>query len=124
MPKSEPVPEGTYSLRCDKADYKESKEKKRPMAECMFTIFGPPEAEQYHGRKIFDNLMLSGDGLFRLRSLLEASGEDDDFVFEDTDQLVGREVAATIGVEPERKDPVSGQVYTARNKVTRYLPIK
>jgi len=123
MPKGEPVPEGIYHIRCDKATYKTSKEKGLPMAEVQLTIFGPDEAEQHHGRKLFENLMLSGEGMFRTRQLLEAAGNDEDFVLEDTDQLVGIECAAVVQVEKERKDPESGQVYSARNKVARFMPI-
>jgi len=123
MPSGEPFPEGTYNVRLDKADFKLSKDKKIPMAECAFTVFGPASAEEFHGRKVFENLMLEGEGRFRTRQLLEETGEDDEFVLEDTDQLVGREVGAVILVEPERTDTASGKKYGAKNKIHRFTQL-
>jgi len=124
MPKGEPVPEAVYHARIDKADYKLSQEKQNPMAELMLTIFGPAEAEEYIGRKLFDNLMLTGEGMFKTRQLLEASGEDDDFLLEDTEQLLGREVGVVVQMEKERPDPRNpGKNFPQRNKIARYIPI-
>jgi hypothetical protein len=126
MPSGEPVPEGVYHIRCDKATFKTSKEKHNPMVEATFTIFGPADAEEFHGRKVFDNLMLSGEGMFRTRQLLEASGETDDFVLEDTDQLLSRECAAVVQTEKAREEVVDGvkKSYQARSKIARYSPIE
>lgn len=128
MPTNEPVPEATYHLRLDKAELKAtgagSKTPGAPMAEVQFTIFGPDEAEEFHGRKIFENLMLTGSGMFRLRQLLEASGENEDFILEDTDQLLGREVAGVVQVQKGRKDPNTGTDYPDRNRIARFLPIE
>lgn len=127
IPKGEPVPEGVYHLRCDKATLQIVKEGKKSagaaMANCELTIFGPQDQEQYHGRKIFENFMLAGDGMFRVRQFLEGAGKDEDFVLEDTDALISLEVGAVIGVDAERKDPTTGQVYSARNRVKKFLPI-
>jgi hypothetical protein len=92
------------------------------MAECELTIFGPAEQEEFVGRKLFENFMLSGEGLFRTRNFLEAGGKDEDFTLEDTDQLVGIEVAAAVQVEPERTAP-SGEKYSPRNRVKKYFAI-
>jgi hypothetical protein len=126
MPKGEPVPEGLYYLRCDKAEFKLSKEKpggkgKEPMAEVTFTIFGPDEQEQYHGRKLFENFMLAGEGMFRTRNFIEAAGEDEEFVLEDTEWFVGQEVAAHVQIEQARV--VDGKQVDARNKVKKYQAI-
>jgi hypothetical protein len=120
MPKGEPVPEGIYHIRCDAAGYKESRQKATPMAECTFTIFGPEDAEPFHGRKLFENMMLAGEGMFKTRQFLSATGEDDDYVLEDTDSLVGRECAAVVVVQKERKDPETGQVFDPRNQIKRF----
>jgi hypothetical protein len=122
MPKSSPVPEGVYHLRCDKAELKMSKEKKTPMAEAQLTIFGPEEAEEFHGRKVFENFMLGGEGMFRTRQFLEASGLPEDFVLDDTERLIGLESGAVVQVEPERE--ADGKVYPARNRVAKFIPIK
>ena len=124
MPSGEPVPEAIYHVRCDKADFKVAKgEKKTPMAAVTFTIFGPEEAEEFHGRKLFENLMLAGEGMFRTRQLLEAAGNGEDFVLDDTDQLVGIECQAVVQVEKERKNPENGETYPARNRITRFQAI-
>jgi hypothetical protein len=123
MPSGSPLPEATYHVRVDKADFKLSREKQNPMASVQFTVFGPEEAEEFHGRKLFENLMLSGEGMFRTRQLLEAAGQNEDFVLEDTDQLIGLEVQAVVQLEKERKDAASGEIYGARNKISRFQPI-
>jgi hypothetical protein len=127
MPKGEPLPEALYHLRVDKVEFKKtgpnSKKPGSPMAEVQLTVFGPAEVEEFHGRKVFENFMLSGEGMFRTRQFLEAAGAAEDFVLEDTDQLLGMEVGAVVQVEPSRRDPETGQEYSARNKVQRYLPL-
>lgn len=124
MPKSEPVPEGTYHVRCDKAEYKVAKKSGQPMASIQLTIFGPEESEACHGRKLFENLMLAGEGMFRIRQFLEACGQDEDFLLEDTEQLVDMECAVVVQIEKERTDPENpGKTFPERNKVARFLPI-
>jgi hypothetical protein len=120
MPKSEPVPEGVYHIRCDKAGFKKSS-KGEGMVEVQFTIFGPGEQEQYHGRKLFENLMMEGAGMFKTRDLLEAAGFDEDYTLEDTDALINLEVAAVVQVQPARE--ADGKKYEARNQIKRFLPI-
>lgn len=125
MPKSEPVPEGTYYARVDKAGYKVGTSgKKTPYAEATFTIFGPAEAEEYHGRKFFNNLMLDGDGMWRTRQFLEAIGKDEDYVLDDTDDIVGSECAVVLKVTPEQQDPENpNRTFAAKNEVTRFMPL-
>jgi hypothetical protein len=127
MPKSEPVPESVYHIRLDKATLKKtgagSQNPGSPMAEAQFTIFGPEEAEEFQGRKLFENLMLTGEGMFKLRQLLEVTGEDENYVLEDTDQLVGRECAAVVQIEPAKKGE-DGKRYDARNKIARFMPLE
>ena len=123
MPKGQPIPEGTYHLRCDKAEYKISQKNRIPMAVCELTVFGPADAEEYHGRKIFENFMLSGEGMFRTRQFLEAAGEGADFILSDTDQLKGMEVAAVVQIEEGKKDPETGVEYDPRNRVKAYKAI-
>jgi hypothetical protein len=127
MPKGEPIPDGLYHLRCDKATLKEtgasSKTPGAPMVEAQLTVFGPDDQEEYHGRKVFENFMLTGEGMFRTRQFLEAGGLPEDAVIDDTDIFIGVETAAVVQVEKERKDPKTQQVYSARNRVARFLPI-
>ena len=129
MPKGEPVPEAVYHIRCDKTSFKRSgsgsKHPGTPMAEAQFTIFGPEEAEEFHGRKLFENFMLDGEGMFRTRQFLESCpGIDEDFVLSDTDQLLNLECAAVVEIEPERRDQETGKVYPARNRIKRFFAIE
>lgn len=123
MPSGEPVPEGIYALRCDKAELKFSKEKKTPMAEVTWTIFGPESAEEFHGRKVFENFMLDGEGMFKTRQVFEAAGFDEDFTLEDTDQFLNIEVGGVTQIEKERTDTATGKTYPAKNKVAKYIPL-
>jgi hypothetical protein len=126
LPKGgEPVPEGTYHLRADKAEYKLSNENKTPMVEVMFTVFGPEPAEVYHGRKVFENFMLAGDGAWRTSQFFEAAGKPSDFVIESDEQFLKLEVAAVVEVEKGKANPKKpGENYPDRAKVKRYMPIE
>jgi len=131
LPSGEPVPEAVYHLRCDKAELKfvkQGKNKDAPMAEVMLTIFGPEDAEEFHGRKLFENLMLTGEGAFKTRQFLTAAGFDEDFILTDTDELLRVEVVGVVGIEKERAEvdennKPTGKIYQARNKVNRYRHI-
>ena len=124
MPSSDPVPEGFYQVRCDKAELKAGKDKGTPYAAVQFTIFGPADAEAQHGRKLFENLMLAGGGMFRTQNFLTETGHDEDFVLEDTDQLLNLECGAIVVEEKERKDPETGQTYPAKSKIARFTPLE
>lgn len=124
------VPEGTYHIRSDKSELKKAgpnaKNPGASMAAVMFTIFGPAEQEEHHGRKLFENFILVGDGLWRARQFFEASGEGPDFVIEDTDQFLNREVEVVVGVEearPDPSDPSGRKMFPAKNIIKKFLPI-
>lgn len=123
------VPEGTYHIRADKSTLESAgpnaKNAGAPMAAVMFTIFGPAEQEEFVGRKLFERFILVGDGLWRARQYFEASGEGPDFVIEDTEQFLNREVAAVVGIEPAVMDPKdpSKVLYAAKNVIKKFLPI-
>ena len=116
MKGNEPVPEGRYNLRCEKAEYVvkgKQATSKDPYASCQFVITGPEDQESYIGRKVFANLMLAGRGMFLTKGFLTGSGEDSSFILEDTDQLEGREAGATILIEKR-------EGYDDRNKVKSF----
>lgn len=122
MPKSEPIPPGVYHVRCEKASYEVGKgEKKTPYAATQWSVFGPEEMEEFHGRKLFTNLMLSGKGMFQTRQVLEAAGWDDETQLEDTDQLIDIEAAAVVEIEPEKE--IEGKLIPPRNVIVRFLAI-
>jgi hypothetical protein len=129
MKSSDPIPEGTYHLRLDKATYgttgSGSKNPGAPKVDVQWTVFGPESAEEFVGRKVFETLSLSGDGTFKVRSLLEQTGETEDFILEETDQLLTREVAAVVIVVPEMKDPTNpNKIFPAKNEIKRYLKLE
>ena len=116
MKGNEPVPEGRYNLRCEKAEFVAKGKQatsKDPYASCQFVITGPEDQESYIGRKVFANLMLAGRGMFLTKGFLTGSGEDSAFILEDTDQLEGREAGSTILIEKR-------EGYDDRNKVKSF----
>lgn len=125
-----PVPGGTYYLRSDKSEAKIAKAAAKNagamMANVTFTVIGPAEQEVNVGRKLFENFILVGDGLWRARQFFEASGEGPEFRIEDTDQFLNREVAAYVDEEPERSDPddPTGQkMFSAKNIIKKFFAI-
>ena len=116
MKGNEPVPEGRYNLRCEKAEYVAKGKQvtsKDPYASGQLVITGPEDQEQYIGRKIFANLMLGGPGMFLTKGFLTGSGEDPAFLLEDTDQLVGREAGSTVLIEKR-------EGYDDRNRIKQF----
>jgi hypothetical protein len=128
MPKSDPLPEGLYFVRCSKETLKEAgpnaKNPGAPMLVVELTVFGPESAEVHHGRKLFENFILEGPGMFRLRAFLTAAGKDEDFVLEDSEDLLELEVAVVTKLEVGRTDPVSKIPIEARSRITRFLPLE
>ena len=116
MKGNEPVPEGRYHLRCEKAEFVAKGKQatsKDPYASCQFVITGPEDQESYIGRKVFANLMLAGRGMFLTKGFLTGSGEDSSFILEDTDQLEGREAGATVLIEKR-------EGYDDRNRIKQF----
>ena len=116
MKGNEPVPEGRYNLRCEKAEFVSKGKQatsKDPYASCQFVIIGPEDQEGFIGRKVFANLMLAGPGMFLTKAFLTGSGEDTSFLLEDTDQLQGREAGSTILIEKR-------EGYDDRNRIKTF----
>lgn len=125
------VPEGLYNLKVHKSEYVSTPKTagaKGPYikAQLVITSYRPhgeanrPEvdnAEQYVGRFVFQNYSLTGDGSFRLRQLLEATGHPADFKLTDSDMLVGLEFAAAVVI----KAGTGG--YSDKNEVGKHLPL-
>lgn len=116
MKGNEPVPEGRYNVRCEKAEYVAKGKQATsvdPYASCQFVITGPEDQEQCIGRKVFANLMLAGRGMFLTKAFLTGSGEDNSFILEDTDQLEGREAGSTVLIEKR-------EGYDDRNRIKTF----
>jgi hypothetical protein len=124
---NEPIPEGSYHVRCDMSKYMahpKSDENGSPQLNASFIVFGPEEQEQWVGRKLFANLKLSGQGSWLIKELMTVAGADDDHVMEDTDEILEVEAIAVVTIQAERADPKTKQKYPANNQIKRFLPIE
>lgn len=120
----EPLPAGTYTLELN--DYREgvvkgeTKNKGATLYSFTFEVIDN-ENEKYNGRKVFDNLTITEDSLWRLKALLKAFGcdvpEEGDIDVE-FDDFVGESLKARVGVQKARK--VGDTEYEARNTIKRF----
>jgi hypothetical protein len=94
-----PVPEATYSMRVDKAEYVEVPKDKHanPYIRVWHVITGPDD--RYMGRYVFANYPITGKGSYRLHELLRVTGHPSDFEFENENQLVNLEFCAAVMIE-------------------------
>lgn len=120
-----PLPAGNYTLELN--DYREgvvkgeqSKNKGATMYSFTFEVI-ENENEEYNGRKVFDNLTITEDSLWRLKALLKAFGcdvpEEGDIDVE-FDDFIGEKLKARVGVQGARK--VGDTEYEARNTIKRF----
>lgn len=113
------LPTGKYHCEVTGAEMTETKGGKNPgtpMVKLEFTIVG---GDKYKNRKVWDNLVLNTEALWKTKAFLLALGltkeevEDEDFEFE-PEEYVGQELDVRVG-----KQAASGD-YDARNKVNGY----
>lgn len=114
----EPLPTGKY--HCVITDMLETETKGgkapgTPMVKCEFTV----QSGKYENRKLWDNLVLSDEALWKTKALLYAIGftEDEvkaeDFEFE-PEEYIGRELDVRVGIKKATDE------YDASNKVNGY----
>jgi hypothetical protein len=112
------LPSGKYHCEITGMTMGETKGGKAPgtpMVSCEYTILDG----KYENRKVWDNLVLSTEALWKTKALLMALGltkeeiEDEDFEF-DPEEYVGQELDVRVGKQKETAD------YDARNKVNGY----
>jgi hypothetical protein len=111
------IPEGTYHMRIDKAEYepKPKKENANPYIRTWLRVMYPDT--EFTGRIVFANYPLSGSGRFRLRELLVATGHSEDFELESPDQLLGLEFKALVMIEKGTAP------YPDKNIIKRHLSL-
>lgn len=110
LPSRSPVPDGIYSVIIEKIEQKIAKSSGNPM---LFVQFGVQD-EQYTGRKIFGNFMLSGDGRFMTAQLMKGLGLESEALLDiDTDDLIGMSCTVKV-VQEEGQD---GEIRNAIKKV-------
>lgn len=118
-----PIKEATYNLRVNKAEYvpkpKGLNTKGNPYLSISFVVTGAPGQPDVAetGRLVFMNYPLAGDGSFRLRELLEATGHQPDFQLQDTEQLHALEFTAAVIIEKGKEN------YPDKNQIRKHLPL-
>lgn len=150
MASGKPIPEATYRLRVNGFEYNDPhdsawKEKhpnsnaKDPYLQADLIVqddHAPvqdgeeeEEGEVVLGRHIFVTLTFKRGGDFMLRQLIEACGQGEDWMLIDNEgvshwnDLKDAEVMGVVVIQPERKDPNTGQIYNAKNEVKKFLPL-
>lgn len=114
--------EGTYNLKVNKAEYvavPKGKESKGPYIKVQHLVTGQPGQVESAatGRLVFMNYSMAGDGTFRLRELLEATGHPADFTLTNTDELLNLEFTAVVTVEKGEGS------YPDKNVIKRHLAL-
>lgn len=119
-----PVKEATYFLRVDKAEYvpkpRGANAKGNPYVNATLIITGAPGVPDCPetGRRVFQNYMLTGEGSYRLRDLLESTGHPPDFQLTDTDQLLNLEFKASVIVEKGKDGNPD------KNQIRKHMPLQ
>mgnify|MGYP001199993089 CR=1 FL=1 len=77
------------------------------------------------GAVVFDNLAVTPKSEFRLCHLVMAAGsQTKDEIAQsgvDLSLLTGRIVEADVIIEPPQKDPATGQMYSEKNRINKYI---
>ena len=126
--KFEPVPAGVYTLLLDnftEGEVGQGENEGQPMFKLTWEV--QSEETDLQGRKVFDNLVIVKNSLWRLKAMLKAFGydiddsedaEDIDFEF---DELLGRELQARLSVSAQSKNKKTGDVYPPKNKIAKFI---
>jgi Protein of unknown function (DUF669) len=126
--KFEPVPAGIYTLLLDNvvdSEVSQGDNAGEPMFKLTWEI--QSEDEDLQGKKVFDNLVLVQNSLWRLKAMMKAFGFEiddsegaDDIEFE-FEELLGKELQARLSVSAKQKDRKTGNEYPAKNKIAKFI---
>lgn len=112
-----PIPAGEYVFQLTGAELKQTKDGSGQYIKGEFTVIAP----SYQGRKVFQNFNIYNRnseaeriGRSQLKALAIAVGLD---TLRDTDELIGRTVAARVSIEKDK----SGR-YDDQNRLSKYKP--
>lgn len=112
-----PIPAGEYVFQITGAELKQTKDGSGQYIKGEFTVIAP----SYQGRKVFQNFNIYNRnseaeriGRSQLKALAVAVGLD---TLRDTDELIGRTVAARVSIEKDK----SGK-YDDQNRLSKYKP--
>jgi Protein of unknown function (DUF669) len=130
----DPVPRGKYLLAI--VDYETTEIKSgdnagEPRVNVEFKVQEPTEIKgtKVVDRSLFEGFMPTlGTTLWRLKGFLAALGDDVSgaLVFNMT-EIMDREferrlIVGKVRIQPERKNPTTGEVYDARNQISEFYP--
>lgn len=107
-----PVPAGKYTLRVKGITQQAGSTD--PYWACEFEITYP---EQYRNKRVWDNISLGEKSAWKVRQFFDGLGFTLD---SDSDELVGEEVAALLGIGKIAQGKNAGK---ERNEVEEYLPV-
>ena len=112
-----PIPAGEYVFQITGAELKQTKDGSGQYIKGEFTVIAP----SYQGRKVFQNFNIYNRnseaeriGRSQLKALAIAVGLD---TLRNTDELIGRTVAARVSIEKDK----SGR-YDDQNRLSKYKP--
>lgn len=92
VPSREPIPDGLYPVTITKVEQVMSKTNK-PMLKIEFEV----QSEEYQGRKLFSNYVLTDECKWKVKELFDSLGLDTRALVDmDTDQLVGLGCTAKV----------------------------
>lgn len=123
-----PAPAGEYILQLiDGEDTvtKGGKSPGTPMSKLKFEIVDcEGDLEKYNGRTIYHNAVFSKEALPVVKQMMKAFGveiDEEKPMQWEWDELIGAKVQAVLKSVPARKDTKTGQEYSARNEVRRFI---
>jgi hypothetical protein len=92
----ETLPVGTYSARITDVDVKVSQATQAPYLAVTMTVFNATDTK-WNGRKVWDNVQVTGAGAWKAKSLIEAATREP-FNAEtlDTEMLLTRELSISV----------------------------
>lgn len=125
------APAGDYILELvDAVDgtTRTGKNKGNPNTALQFEITDcEGDLEEFNGRRVYYYATYGEAGLPQLKAMLKAFGaevDDSEGAEElkwDWDDLLGKKLMANLRVRPATKNPETGQEYSAKNEIKRFL---
>lgn len=89
----EPLPEGTYSVKVEKIEITTAKTSGNPMWKVTLGVMD----DAYQGRKLFTNLVIQQDCMWKLQEFLSACGYGTEALVEgDTEDFIGAECMVKV----------------------------
>jgi len=111
----EPIPNGSYDAEIVFAQEGVSKND-NPKIDLRWKVL----AGEFAGRQVFDTLTFTQNSMYRVKNTLKALGFAPAFKGEVVGgDLIGMQATIVVSTDPGSTDPVSGEEYSPRNKVSK-----